>query len=196
MASKIDSKNSDNRLSRDKDVFVPSTALATSSSIAENRFGRKSRNMFFIRHTAHPKNLRFITACGGIQVCSMKEDNYNLPDNVLEQIKQSTLSAASINPSILTNQKSIENYISDPKYALKFDSNSSSYNQDLLKKYEKKIVVKNRKERILPPIRHWTSTYMLGNYYFCYFQFLVNFEKINKKLLNKQLMIQNVGAWN
>ena len=79
MASKIDSKNSDNsitnRLSRDKDVFVPSTALVTSSSIAENRFGRKSRNMFFIRHTAHPKNLRFITACGGIQVCSMKEDN-------------------------------------------------------------------------------------------------------------------------
>lgn len=91
----------------------------------------------------------------------MKEDNYNLPDNILETIKSSTLAAANNNPSILSNQKSIENYIGDPKYSLRFDSNV--YNQDLLKKYEKKVVAKNRKERILPPIRHWTSTYMLGN---------------------------------
>ncbi len=92
-------------------------------------------------------------------MCAMKEDNYNLPDSILEQIKSSTLAAASNNSSILSNQKSIENYIGDPKYALKFDSNN---NQDLLKKYEKKVIAKNRKERILPPIKHWTSTYMLG----------------------------------
>ena len=92
----------------------------------------------------------------------MKEDSYNLPDNVLEQIRSSTFAAATMNPSILSTQKSIEHYISDPKYALRFDS--SSYNQELLKKYEKKIVSKNRKERILPPIKHWTTTYTLGIY--------------------------------
>lgn len=94
----------------------------------------------------------------------MKEDNYNLPDNVLDQIRTNTLAAASVNSSLLSSQRSIENYISDPKYELKFDY-SSSFNQDLLKKYEKKIVTKHRKERVLPPIKHWTSTYMIGKYF-------------------------------
>lgn len=59
MASKIDSKsqNSEQTVNKNKDSLMP-----TSSSIhTDNRFGRKSRSMFFIRHTAHPKNLRFIT---------------------------------------------------------------------------------------------------------------------------------------
>ena len=120
----------------------------------------------------------------------MKEDNYNLPDNILEQIKSTTLAAASNNSSILSTQKSIENYIGDPKYTLRFDSNP--YNQDLLKKYEKKVVAKNRKERILPPIKHWTSTYMLGKLLtlnkICHFYFI---SKINIQLL--KLMTQNVG---
>ena len=60
MASKIDSKNQsqpDNRATNQ-------TAIAANNSTlnpTDNRFGRKSRSMFFIRHTAHPKNLRFIT---------------------------------------------------------------------------------------------------------------------------------------
>lgn len=91
----------------------------------------------------------------------MKEDSYNLPDNVLDQIRSTTLAAASLNPSLITTPKSIENYITDPKYSLKFDY-SNVYNQELLKKYENKIITKQRKERILPPIKHWTSTYMLG----------------------------------
>ena len=68
----------------------------------------------------------------------MKEDSYNLPDNVLEQIRSSTFAAATMNPSILTTQKSIEHYISDPKYALRFDS--SSYNQELLKTIREKVL--------------------------------------------------------
>ncbi len=139
------SNNNNNSVSNNNSSNAVNTSI-------DNRFGTKSRNMFFIRHTAHPRHLRFVTGVGGIQICAMKEDNFALPDSVMESIRTSTLGVV---------QKTLEPYISDPKYALKFDS--SSYHQELLKKYEPKVVAKNRRERVLPPIRHWTSTYMIGN---------------------------------
>jgi hypothetical protein len=59
MASKIDSKNQSN-----PEHARQNSSISTNNSTinpTDNRFGRKSRSMFFIRHTAHPKNLRFIT---------------------------------------------------------------------------------------------------------------------------------------
>lgn len=56
MTSKIDSKNSNL-----EHQFNKTNHIHGNSQHSDNRFGKKSRSMFFIRHTAHPKNLRFIT---------------------------------------------------------------------------------------------------------------------------------------
>lgn len=38
-----------------------SIVSSINDSILSNRFGTRSNNMFFVRHAAHPKNLRFLT---------------------------------------------------------------------------------------------------------------------------------------
>ena len=55
----------------------------------------------------------------------------------------------------IPEQRSGEPLSSEPKYSIKFDN-------DLLKRYEQKISLKNRRERVLPPIKHWTTTLMLS----------------------------------
>jgi len=52
-----------------------------------------------------------------------------------------------------------QDYITDPKYKLRFNSD---YNRDLLNSYMKYIKPKHVKERVFPPIKHWTATYTLG----------------------------------
>ena len=70
MESKIDSKNQSNT----EHARQNSTISVNNSTInpTDNRFGRKSRSMFFIRHTAHPKNLRFITGLSQILMFRQK----------------------------------------------------------------------------------------------------------------------------
>lgn len=80
----------------------------------------------------------------------MKENNYNLPDAVKDQIKSDTLASFGMPPP----KKPVET-ISDPKYSLKMDDN-------LIKKYEDRFIAKRRKERILPPIKLHTCTFTLG----------------------------------
>jgi len=94
-----------------------------------NRFGTKSMNMFFSRNAAHPRHLRFITGVGGIQICSIKEDKYSLP---------------------------VPHKSSETSFSVAFPPNT--YNEALLKTYADKLTVKKKKERVLPPIRFWTSS--------------------------------------
>ena len=87
---------------------------------------------------------------GGVQVCSIKENNFQLPDSLLESIKSASMAAFNITPPPKPDET-----ISHSKYAIKLDN-------DLVKKYEDRIVAKNRRERILPPIKLHTCTFTLG----------------------------------
>jgi hypothetical protein len=128
------------------------------SSNSTNRFGAKSRNMFFVRHTAAPKHLRTIFGVNGNLVCSINENEYKLPENVKRKIED-MFKTPSLNKLNIDSQQPRQDYITDPKYKLRFNSD---YNRDLLNSYMKYIKPKNIKERVFPPIKHWTATYTLG----------------------------------
>ena len=128
------------------------------SSNSTNRFGARSRNMFFVRHTAAPKHLRTIFGVNGNLVCSMNENEYKLPENVKRKI-EAMFKTPSINKLNTDSHQPRVEYITDPKYKLGFNSD---YNKDLLNSYMKYIKPKNLKERVFPPIKHWTATYSLG----------------------------------
>ncbi len=81
----------------------------------------------------------------------MKENTFCLPDLVKERIKYETL--ASLNLPL--PKKPVET-ISAPKYKLTIDD-------DLISKYEHRFIAKQRKERVLPPIKLHTCTFTLGN---------------------------------
>jgi hypothetical protein len=70
----------------------------------------------------------------------MKEDQYRLPKSA----KPSNANSNSIN---------------DPKYDINF---YTTFNQELIKSYENQIIPKIRKQRILPPIPHYTGHLILG----------------------------------
>ncbi|CAF1075465.1 unnamed protein product [Brachionus calyciflorus] len=59
----------------------------------------KNNNMFFIRHAAHPRNLKFLTGIDGTMVCSIKEDNYTLPDDMKKYLKN-TLYETVLSPQL------------------------------------------------------------------------------------------------
>jgi hypothetical protein len=125
---------------------------STDSNNSVNRFGAKSRNMFFVRHTAAPKHLKTIVGIDGVQVCSMKENEYKLPN----ELKQKIFFQNNNN----FKAQSREDYITDSKYKIAFNND---HNQKLLNNYVNYLRPKNLKERIFPPIKHWTATYHLGN---------------------------------
>jgi hypothetical protein len=128
------------------------------SSNNTNRFGARSRNMFFVRHTAAPKNLRTIFGVNGNLVCSINENEYKLSENVKRKI-ECMFKTPSISRLNTDTDQPKQDFITDPKYKLRFNSD---YNRELLNSYMKYIQPKNVKERILPPIKHWTATYSLG----------------------------------
>jgi hypothetical protein len=70
---------------------------------------------------------------GGLQICSVKEDKFSLP---------STPNVASV--------------LSDPRFTLKFPPNN--YKENLLNTYAERLSLKQKKERILPPLKYWTNS--------------------------------------
>ena len=90
-----------------------------------------------------------------MELMNLKENSYNLPDDVKNKIKSDSLAAFNIQPPPKPKET-----IGDSKYALNMDDN-------LIKKYEDRFVAKRRKERILPPIKMHTCTFTLGKLFIC-----------------------------
>ncbi|CAF0786329.1 unnamed protein product [Didymodactylos carnosus] len=95
--------------------------------------------MFFARHVAQPRHLKFITGTAGMQVCCVRDDVVPYP------------SKSTVDPA-----KSI---LSDPRLIIDFPPNS--YNEALLQAYTERIQPKKRRERLLPPIPGWTASGMM-----------------------------------
>lgn len=116
---------------------------------AYSSFGANaSHSMFFIRHTAHPKHLKFLKCADGNMIYSMKESEEDVNSNRKDDYQFRGL-----------------NFIYDPKYSLNFQTNIK--NKQLLEKYKHLLHPNSRKETILPPLKQFTCVYMLStSYYF------------------------------
>jgi hypothetical protein len=95
----------------------------------------------------------------------MKQDQYKIPEHLVKSLSKKYPSAFWLNfsPSVSRlNNKSDSTLpkLSDPKYWLRFEENTPS--ADLLRSYQSKVSTRIRKERILPPIRHWTTQCYIG----------------------------------
>ncbi|CAF1201324.1 unnamed protein product [Rotaria magnacalcarata] len=107
-----------------------------SRSLPRCRFGQLSKNMFFTRHVAQPRFLRFITGASGQRVCHVREQPLALP--------------------ISTTGDPTKSLMSDPRFCIDFAP--QSYNETLLRSYANKIEPKKRRERLLPPMPGWNPT--------------------------------------
>ena len=87
----------------------------------------------------------------------MKENSYSLPDSVKEKIKSESYAAFGLPQP----PKPVET-IGNEKFKIRIDDN-------LINKYESKFKASQRKERILPPIKHVTATFTLGKYHLTVF---------------------------
>jgi hypothetical protein len=96
----------------------------------------------------------------------MKQDQYKIPEHLVKSLSKKYPSAFWLNFSPSNGANSVkENHstvpkLSDPKYWLRFEEDTP--NAELLKSYQSKITTRIRKERILPPIKHWTSQCFIG----------------------------------
>lgn len=133
--------------------YEKSTSSNNSSSTT-HRFGNKSRNMFFVRHAAVPRNLRFIYSINGTMVCSMSENEYKLPPN-LKPLRSLNLSHRLLNKA----QDDKHRKLTDPEFNIDFSSNST---QDFLNSYRQQITPLKRKQIILPPIPFWSRQGYIG----------------------------------
>ncbi|CAF0797225.1 unnamed protein product [Rotaria sordida] len=112
------------------------TDVERSRSPTRNRFGQLSKNMFFARHVAQPRYLRFITGAAGQRVCHVREAPLRLPIPIVNDFTKPLMS--------------------DPHFRLEFSPNS--YNETLLQSYANKIQPKKRRERLLPPMPGWNPS--------------------------------------
>ncbi|CAF4597437.1 unnamed protein product [Rotaria socialis] len=111
-----------------------------SRSLPRCRFGQLSKNMFFTRHVAQPRFLRFITGASGQRVCHVREQPLALPISTTGDLTKSLMS--------------------DPRFCIDFAP--QSYNETLLRSYANKIEPKKRRERLLPPMPGWNPTGTVG----------------------------------
>ncbi|CAF0879687.1 unnamed protein product [Didymodactylos carnosus] len=107
----------------------------TEQARTSSRFGQLSKNMFFARHVAQPRYLKFITGTAGVQVCCVRDDAVQFPPKPSADFVKSLLS--------------------DPRVTIDFPPNS--YNEAVLKAYAEQKQPKKRSERRLPPISGSTA---------------------------------------
>ncbi|CAF4089385.1 unnamed protein product [Rotaria sp. Silwood2] len=112
------------------------TDVERSRSQAQNRFGQLSKNMFFARHVAQPRYLKFITGASGQRVCHVREEPLCLPIPIANEYTKPLMS--------------------DPRFRIEFSSHS--HNETLLQSYANKIQPKKRRERLLPPMPGWNPS--------------------------------------
>jgi len=132
--------------------YEKSTSSTNSSSTA-HRFGNKSRNMFFMRHAAAPRNLRFIYDINGYMICSMNENEYKLPPNL------KPLRSLNLSHRLMNNVQTKQRKLTDPEFNIDFSSHST---QDFLNSYRQHITPYKRKQIILPPIPFWSRQGYIG----------------------------------
>lgn len=126
---------------------------STSSSSTAHRFGNKSRNMFFVRHAAAPRNLRFIYDINGYMICSMADNQYKLAPNL------KPLRSLNLSHRLLSKAQTNQRKLTDPEFNIDFSSDSR---QDFLNSYRHHITPQKRKQIVLPPIPFWSRQGFIG----------------------------------
>ena len=121
---------------------------------------------------------------GGLQVCSMKEDQFSLVDYLAnhadeaknfpnfpvdEAVKHNfkanlssdfnSSSCFSLNSKKPSEAVSQQRLLNNSKFNLDFENNS--FNNKLLEIYRNQVLAKIRKEQFLPPIRFWTKQFLI-----------------------------------
>ncbi|CAF4535056.1 unnamed protein product [Rotaria sp. Silwood1] len=115
------------------------TDVERSRPQTRNGFGQLSKNMFFARHVAQPRYLRFITGAAGQRVCHVREEPLRLPIPIASEYTKPLMS--------------------DPRFRIDFSP--QSYNEILLQSYSNKIQPKKRRERLLPPMPGWNPSFLI-----------------------------------
>jgi hypothetical protein len=132
-----------------------STSSANSSSNV-HRFGNKSQNMFFVRHAAAPRNLRFIYNINGYMICSMTDNEYKLPPNL------KPLRSLNLSQRLLSKDQTKQRKLTDPEFNIDFSSHSA---QDFINSNRQHIQPHKRKQIILPPIPFWSRQGYIGIFF-------------------------------